>query len=494
VFKTSPTYVLALLTVAAALVGTQTSAPADVLTYHGDAARSGHFVVPALTWDRARALRLDDGFRAKVSGHVYAQPVYWRGSGSIPPMLVVATEDNVVHAIDARSGNEIWKRALGKPVPRGSLLCGNISPLGVTGTPVIDPTRQAIYLDAAVQQGSTPRHLVFALSLKDGWPLAGWPVDVAQALGRQNRSFTPRDQNQRAALTIFEGRVYVAFGGHFGDCGEYRGVVLGISLANPTDVASWMTRARGGGIWAPAGISSDGASLYAATGNTFGASSFSDGEMVARLAGDLHRSESKRDYFAPSDWRALDARDVDLGGTAPLPFDVPRDGGTQALVAAFGKDGKIYVLDRGNLGGIGGQLVVDAVSSRSIITAPTIYPADDGVFIALHADGSKCPQRASGLLVLKVRGGSPPSVSTAWCATVRGAGATISTTTDGRANPIVWMLGAEGDNRLHAFRGDTGEALFSGPSLSGLRHFQTVIATEDRIYVAADGAVYAFGF
>ena len=67
-----------------------------------------------------------------------------------------------------------------------------------------------------------------------------------------------------------------------------------------------------------------------------------------------------------------------------------------------------------------------------------------------------------------------------------------STTTDGTANPIVWMLGAEGDNRLHGFRGDTGERLFASPPLVGLRHFQTLIAADDRLFVGADGRLYAF--
>jgi outer membrane protein assembly factor BamB len=70
------------------------------------------------------------------------------------------------------------------------------------------------------------------------------------------------------------------------------------------------------------------------------------------------------------------------------------------------------------------------------------------------------------------------------------------TTTDGRSNPMVWVVGAEGDNQLYGFRGDTGQLLFTGPSqaMVGLRHFQTLIATEDRLYVAADGTIYAFVF
>jgi hypothetical protein len=70
------------------------------------------------------------------------------------------------------------------------------------------------------------------------------------------------------------------------------------------------------------------------------------------------------------------------------------------------------------------------------------------------------------------------------------------TTTDGQSNPVVWIVGAEGDNQLHGFRGDTGQPLFTGPSqaMLGLRQFQTLIAAEDRLYVAADGTIYAFIF
>ena len=85
-------------------------------------------------------------------------------------------------------------------------------------------------------------------------------------------------------------------------------------------------------------------------------------------------------------------------------------------------------------------------------------------------------------------------MTTAWCGAVKGRGSAIVTTTDGRANPIVWMLGAEGDDRLHAFRGDTGAPIVASQPMSGLRHFQTLIATQDRIYVGADGRVYAFAF
>ncbi len=470
----------------------------SVLTYHGDVARTGAFVVPGLTWERAGALHLDTGFHASFSGHVYAQPLYWRDSGSGSALLIVVTEDDGVHALDAGTGKPVWNRTLGKPVALDSLPCGDIDPLGITGTPVIDEASQAVYLDAVVAAPSRPRHLVFALSLRDGSTLEGWPVDVGEALRGIGQTFNPRDQNQRGALTILDGSVYVPFGGHFGDCGDYHGWVVGISIGNPKSVRAWSTRANGGGIWGQGGISSDGRALYVATGNTMGAIEWSDGEAVIRLAPDLRRSNAKDDYFAPSDWRSLDDRDLDLGGTNPLLLDVPSGDATQTLVLALGKDRHAYLLDRRHLGGIGGSLAEETVATGPIITAPAAYPAPDGVFVAFQGEGANCPGHGGNLSALEVRPGAPPTVSTAWCAPLSGRGSPIVTTTDGRSNSIVWIVGAEGDNRLHGYRGDTGQPIFTGggrdEAMSGLHHFQTLVVARDRLYVAGDGRVYAFEF
>ena len=486
----------------AAIAGPMNAAaqPASVLTHHGHADRSGNFVVPGLTWEKARSLHSDREFHAAVSGQVYAQPLYWRVPGSSSGVLLVATEANKVHALDARTGKEIWQRTIGKPVARSALGCGNINPLGITGTPVIDAAGEALYLDAMVESASGPRHRIFALALQDGAILPGWPVDVTAALEAQRQSFNARDQNQRGALTILDGTLYVPFGGHFGDCGQYHGSVLGVSLKDPKKVASWATRGRGGGIWAPGGISSDGRSLFVATGNTLAVTSWADGEAVFRLAPDLHRSQDKRDFFAPPYWRELDETDADLGGTNPIPLDLPAASGTQPVVLALGKDRHAYLLDRENLGGIGGALVSEVVARNAIRTAPAAYPAVDGTFVAFQGAGTRCPTSGADndLTVLKIGAGAPPSIATAWCGAIRGAGAPIVTTTDGRSDPIVWIVGAEGDNRLHGFKGDSGEPLSTGSApqetMAGVRRFQTLIAAEDRLYVAADGRIYAFGF
>ena len=490
---------IAWLAVASALLTMAGACPAQsVLTYHNDPARTGNFIVPSLTWERARSLHVDPGFQPRFAGHLYAQPLYWQAPGSSAAMLVVATEDDGVHAFDARSGREIWMRSLGRPVPLSTQPCGNIDPLGITGTPVIDATTQTLYVAAMVGDASGAHHRIFSLSLRDGSAQPGWPLDVAEALAARGRRFDTRVQGQRSALAILAGRLYVPYGGHFGDCGDYRGWVVGIRPNDPRDIVAWSTRGRGGGIWAPGGISSDGRSLFVGTGNTFGTAAWADGEAVFRLTPDLAHNDRPQDFFAPSNWHVLDERDADLGGTNPTLLDVPSPGGLQPLVLALGKDAHAYILDRNNLGGVGGSLVSEIVSTRAIRTAPAAFPAADGMLVAFQGEGAHCPtsRRDDNLTVLLIRAGSPPSLTTAWCGAFSGAGAPIVTTTDGRSNPIVWILGAEGDERLHGYRGDTGEPLFtgggSGEAMSGLRHFQTLLATGDRLYVGADGRLYAF--
>lgn len=473
-------------------------ADSSVLTYHGDSERSGRFTVPGLTWDRARSLRLDPAFHAELSGHIYAQPLYWQPPESSPALLIAVTEDDAVYALDAHTGRIVWRRKLGTPVARSLLPCGNIDPVGITGTPVIDPASETLFLDADVVQSSRPRHVVFALALKDGTILPGWPVDVAEALAGKEPQFVAGVQNQRGALLVVAGTLYVPFGGNWGDCGSYHGTVVGISVSDPRKVTSWSTRAIGGGIWAPGGITSDGTSLFVATGNTFNATAWADGEAVIRLPFSLQGPADERDFFAPDDWRNLDARDADLGGTSPILFDLRAGNVRQSRLIALGKDGNAYLLDASNLGGISGALAVAKVSTRGIFAAAATYPVGDSVYVAFPGTGTTCPKGdgGSGLVVLAVRGGSTSGLSTAWCARVSGLGAPIVTTTDGRSDPIVWTLGAEGDARLHAFKGTTGDSLFSGPDqgLTGLRHFQTLIATADHLYIGADGTLYAFAF
>jgi outer membrane protein assembly factor BamB len=487
--------VLALLFGAA--VAAQAAVPTDrtIPTYHGEASRSGNYVMPGLTWQTAPSMHRDTRFDGRVYGHVYAQPLYWRPPGGTNGLIIVATESNQVAALAADTGHTVWHTTLGAPVSRASMPCGDINPVGITGTPVIDPASGSIFLDAMVMRAGTPQHLVFGLRLSDGAVLPGWPIDVRQALHQQGIAFTPRAQNQRAALTLLDGRIFVAFSGNFGDCGDYHGIVLGLATNPPQPVAAWSTRALKGGIWAPGGISSADGALFFSTGNTDGATQWGDGESVFRSAPELRHSINPRDFFAPSNWKQLDDDDLDLGSTNPSPIDLPTASGTARLLVAMGKDGDAYLLNRDRLGGIGGQLAMRRAAGTRIITSPAFYPWQGRVLIAYQARLAACPNGGgqAGLAALAVTAASRDGLASAWCTPLDGQGAPIVTTSDGAADPIVWVAGAEGDDRLHAFRGDTGAPLWTSPDvLTGLRRFVIILAAEDRLYIAGDGRVYAF--
>ncbi len=112
---------------------------------------------------------------------------------------------------------------------------------------------------------------------------------------------------------------------------------MGVPLANPAAVKAWATFGQGGGSWAPGGPSSDGAAVFLSTGNTFGAPTWPGGEAVIRLGAGPVFSNATADYFASTDWKALDAGDVDIGGSGPLLFDLP--GATPSkLAVALGKN------------------------------------------------------------------------------------------------------------------------------------------------------------
>ena len=293
--------------------------------YHGEPDRAGNYIVPGLKWQSVGAVRRDQTFDGHVDGHIYAQPLYWRPSGSERGLIIAPTEDDLVYALDAATGRVVWRTNLGHAAPLAALPCGNIDPLGVTGTPVIDAARGAVYLDAMVDDRGTPRHLVYGLRLADGTVLPGFPIDVAAGLAARGISFDPATQGQRGALALLNGRIFVPFGGHFGDCGDYHGAVVAVGVDPPQLLGAWVTRARKGGIWAPAGLSEADGSLYFSTGNTAGARDWQDGEGVFRIGPDLAHLIDPHSFFAPSNWKQLDDDDLDLGGVAPLPLTLPGD-------------------------------------------------------------------------------------------------------------------------------------------------------------------------
>jgi hypothetical protein len=310
-------------------------------------------------------------------------------------------------------------------------------------------------------------------------------------------TFTSSTQNERGALALVHDVLYVPYGGHWGDCGTYYGWVIGVPINAPAGVKTWRTRATGGGAWSPGGIATDGTWVFVATGNTFGAATFSDGEAHIRLGAGPVYSQQPTDYFAPSNWQMLDATDTDIGGSGPILVDVPGATPSQ-LDVVLGKDGNAYLLDRNNLGGIGGQLAMKHVSSTEIINAAAAYTTALGTYVVFKGAGVGCPGAAGDLVAIRIGAANPPTINVAWCATQGGTGSPMVTTTDGSANAIVWGLGAGSSQRLMGFDGDTGAVIFAGGGpnelMAGLRGYNTAIAVKGRVFVAGDNHVYAFTF
>jgi hypothetical protein len=142
------------------------------------------------------ALTRDMGFNGTISGSVHAQPLYIEG-GPGGPMVIVVTASNTVYALNATTGTAIWQRNdLGPPVT-SDLPCGNISPFGIIGTPVIDLASRSLFFNAMID-GTPKKHFVFSLNVDTGETNPGWPVDRnAQVPG-----FTSSVQNERGALAI----------------------------------------------------------------------------------------------------------------------------------------------------------------------------------------------------------------------------------------------------------------------------------------------------
>ena len=470
--------------------------PGDsVLMHHNHLNRDGVYVQPLLTKAAAAGLQQDTSFAASFVGNVYAQPLYVDNGPGAADLVIVVTQSDTLYALDASSGQQVWQTSVGTPVPLGALPCGNIDPFGITSTPVIDLASRTLFVGAMTTPdgGSTTAYEIFALSIDDGSVRPGWPVDMASTVTSGSTTFTPSVQGQRAALALVNGILYVPFGGLGGDCGDYRGWIVAIPIADPSDVQAWATTARGGGIWGPGGIASDGSNIYATTGNTFGVTDWAGGEAIVQFPASLPLSTVPA-YWAPTNWFALDASDLDLSSAGPIVFDLP--GATPShLVVALGKDGIAYLEDANNLGGVADPLA-RIQASGVIAGAHALYATDTATYLAYRGPGEACTNGDAGtdLSTLRIIPGSPPTFGASWCTAATGGGSPIVTTTDGHSDAIVWVVGAEGNELLQGFDGDTGATIFAGGAtpIPGARHFTTPIAAKGRIFVAADNSVVAF--
>ncbi|HKP56196.1 MAG TPA: hypothetical protein VJV78_05740, partial [Polyangiales bacterium] len=466
----------------------------SVLERNNHPSRSGLFVHASLTKAMASKMALDTNFKATFNGAMWASPLYIENGPGGKGAFFSVTTGNDVFALDETTGAQLWMHHLGDSPTANGVSCGNIHPLGILSTPVIDAGSRTIYVAGAIGTNSIARHEVHALSIEDGMSRSGWPFDVTKVKSG-SQAFMPPPHNQRSALSLVNGTLYVAYGGHVGDCGDYRGWVVGIDTKDPTKFGGWASRGRGEGIWAAGGMASDGNGVFAITGNsTNGASSrdSSDSEQVVRVTGLGVLERNNKNLYFPTSWRNMDSVDADFGASSPIYISV--SGATpENYVVAISKDGHFYLLDAANLGGEAGHKVDFSIAtgSMAIRTVPAAYPGSSGVNVVFStSSGAKCPMgMPSGKVVMAVQvpPGSPPAPKVLWCAAQSGENTSpIVTTTDGHSEPIVWFVN---NGKLTAVDGDTGAVLWNGGSdnCSNVRRWTSPIAVKGRIVAGGDG-------
>jgi hypothetical protein len=213
----------------------------NVTQKNNNLSRDGLYIDAAFTPGNAVNLTRDMNFNGTISGNMYAQPLHIEG-GSNGPRVIAVTESNNV--LDPNDGSLIWQRNLGPAVTSG-LPCGNINPLGITGTPAVDLASRSLFVDAMID-GATKKHFVYLPNVDPGVTNPNWSVDLNSSVP----VFTSNVQNERARLANVNGIIYVPFSGHAGDCGTYRGWFVGIPINNPSAVMAWATSAILGGMGA----------------------------------------------------------------------------------------------------------------------------------------------------------------------------------------------------------------------------------------------------
>ena len=271
-----------------------------------------------------------------LDGQLYGQPLVYAGR------VYVATENDTVYALAAATGKVAWSAHLGSPVQAGSLPCGDIRPVaGITGTPVIDPARNEIFVVADEMAGGSPAHRLFGLSTASGRVEMSQDVDPPGAV--------PADLLQRTGLTLDAGQVVFGMGGNDGDCAVYRGQVVAVPETGGTPKFFTVDAASGesqGAVWmgGAAPVVDSRGDVWVSTGNGSVYSyqhPYDDSDAVLELSSSMRLLQ----YFAPSTWATNNSQDLDMSVAPALLPD--------GQVVLAGKSRIVYLLNGADLGGIG---------------------------------------------------------------------------------------------------------------------------------------------
>ena len=306
------------------------SADQNWLSYHADQARTGA-VAGTASMDRVSKL-----WSVDLGGVVHGQPVAADGR------IYAATEKNRVVALAPDSGKVLWSTSIGEPLTNvgDAAGCGNIDPLGITSTPVIDAATGIVYVVGEIRDSDTSvHHQLFGLDGATGKVKVSDNVDPPLPSGERSINLL-----QRASLALANGRVYVAYGGNDGDCGKYHGWVVAVQKSGDPQPLSFEVAAdgEGGAIWESGGAPAidQAGNVYVTTGNANpdppqgGPDPKHYTESVVKLSPELRPLASYKDVIAGGD------EDLATGNPVLLP---------NGDLFAVGKTDVGYVLKQSDL-------------------------------------------------------------------------------------------------------------------------------------------------
>ena len=505
-----------------------TTSNIDVITYHYDNLRTGQNTSETtLTPANVTQTKFGKLGSFTVDGHVDAQPLYL-SNVAIPNkgaknVLYAVTEHDTVYAFDADSVNGststvLWSASMlasgeSSSDDRG---CGQVTPeIGITSTPVIDRTRNAIYVVAVSKtSGGSYIHRIHALNLTSGAELFGGPTTITATYpgsgansSNGNVVFDPKQYNERPGLLQIGATIYTTWGSHC-DAGPYTSWVMSYSAdtLQQTSVLNLVPNGNEGGIWmagtAPAADASG--NIYFIIGNgDFGTTLDTNGFPANRNCGNCFAKISSTvpltllDYFTPLNTVSESGSDTDFGSGGPvlLPDVVDSNGKTRHLGVGSGKDANIYVVDRDNMGKfnasqdniyqqINGQL------SGGVWAKPSYF--NGTVYYGAVGDSIKAFPVVTGKLTT-----SPASHTTH---TFGYPGATPSISASGTTNGIVWVVENGGTAVLHAYDAtnlatelyNSNQAANSRDQFSGNKYITPMVAN-GKVYVGSTSSVAVFG-
>jgi len=502
-------------------------------THHNDNARTGQNLnETVLTPSNVTSAAFGKLLQYSIDGMAMASPLYV-ADVNIPGqgfhnVVYVATQHDTVYAFDAdgRSASPLWRTSfLGSgvtSVPAGDTgECCDIAPeIGITGTPVIDAATGTLYVVAKTKEGaSTYVQRLHALDITNGSEKFGGPVvlqanvpGTGQGSSGGNVSFNALRENQRPALLLNNGVVYISFGSH-GDQQPYHGWVLGYNATTLQRVLAFIVspNAEGGGIWqANGGPAADAAgNIYFITGNgTFNANT-ANGKDYGDSFVKVSPAGAVLDYFTPHDQAVLDANNFDLGAAGPLLLpDQP--GAHPHLLVSAGKNNTIYLVNRDNMGTFHAtdQIVQSLVNIFPFGTPePGNYSApvyfNGTVYFGPIADNIQAFRLNNGLLSTSAASRSGE--------VFKYPGATLAVSANGNTNGILWAVQRNGDCGVQVTCGTAAPgvllaydandlSLLYGSDQAGARDaldfaakFSVPLVANGKVFVASMGKLTVFG-